>query len=85
MALVDRHVVGRLGNGVPSVVSLDAQTTRRRPRRTAAENTVCVLRMLVAKTTSGVACVGEGIAARCTTASTPDISSAPLSASSVWP
>ena len=71
-----------MSKGTPSVVSLEAQTTRRSPSRTAAEKTACVLRMLVEKTTSGVAWTGDGTAARCTTASTPDIDSAPLIASS---
>src|SRR3954447_12197261 len=41
--------------------------------------------MLVRKTWSGVACTGDGMAARCTTASMPGIRSAPLTASSACP
>jgi len=55
------------------------------PRRAADANTACVLVTLVRKTWSGVACTGEGIAARCTIASIPGIRSPPPSASSAWP
>src|ERR671931_720479 len=76
---------GGWSNGSPSVVSLDAHTTRPRPSCAAAANTVCVLVMFVRNTRSGVACTGEGIAARWTTASIPGRRSPPLSASSAWP
>ena len=84
--LVDRGVVrAGVSNGRPSVVSLEAHTTRSRPRRAAAANTVYVLVMFVRKVRSGVATTGEGIAARWTTASMPGSRSPPLIASSVWP
>jgi hypothetical protein len=67
------------------VVSLEAHTTRLMPRRADAEKTVWVLVTFVRKTWSGVAWTGDGMAAKCTTASMPGIRSPPLSASSAWP
>ena len=58
---------------------------RFRPSRAAAEKTVWVLVTFVRKVRSGVACTGEGIAARCTTASMPGSFSALPSASTVSP
>src|SRR5262245_26315317 len=41
--------------------------------------------MLLRKTADGAACTGDGIAARCTTASAPGMRSPPATASSAWP
>ena len=67
-------------NGSPSVVSLEAQTTRRSPRSGAASKTLYVLVVFIAEGRARPCCSpGAGIAARWTT------TSAPLSASTASP
>jgi hypothetical protein len=58
-------------NGRPSVVSLDAHTTRLRPSAAAAWNTLKFIVMFALNVTAGVAMPGAGMLARCTTASAP--------------
>ena len=58
-------------NGRPSVVSLDAHTTRRRPSAAAAWNTLKFIAMFALNVTAGVAMPGAGMLARWTTASAP--------------
>ena len=67
-----------MSNGSPSVVSLDAHTTRFSPSRWAAENTAWVLGAFTRHTSLAGACAGDGIAARWTTASIPGSVSPPL-------
>ena len=74
-----------MSKGSPSVVSLDAHTTRFSPSRCAAANTEWVLVAFTRHTSLAGACAGDGIAARWTTASIPGSVSPPLSASSAWP
>src|SRR5580704_16790707 len=70
---------GGTSNGSPSVVSLDAHTTRESPSVTAAWNTLKFIVMFALNVTAGVASPGAGMLARCTTAD------APLSASVASP
>ena len=81
MVLVHRRVPGRVSNGRPSVVSLDAHTTRLSFRLAAAWKTLKFMVMLRLNVTAGVFKAGAGMLARCTTASAPGS----LSASTAWP
>ena len=77
---------GGVSNGRPRTVSLDAQTTFLMPARRAALNTWWVATTLLANVAPLGRRPGAGIAARCTTASTPSYrSSMPVSASVTWP
>src|SRR5919106_355494 len=62
---------GGTSNGSPSTVSLEAHTTLRTPAVRAAANTLYVAVMLFENVAAFVVRPGAGIAARCTTASTP--------------
>jgi hypothetical protein len=66
-------------NGRPSVVSLDAHTTRERPSAAAAWNTLKFIDTLLLNVTAGVCRPGAGMFARWTTASVP------RRASVAWP
>src|SRR5262245_26319410 len=70
---------GGVSNGRPSVVSLEDQTTRPRPRACAARKTLAFMVELRLNVTAGGYMPGAGMLARCTTAS------APCSTSTAWP